>query len=327
MLRAIEIERSLEQWRRKLPAPYQKLFGGSMRLERQQKAELVLANVTADRGIMILKYGILRMFLLRAVFNNKLVSAHVCHKALHDAVITAHNVLVIHAQLMAYPEVAFFVLPIPMYVAVMIILFASISKVETLAWGLAKGDVGLALSLVPLFRWCWARDDQQGCHPLISCLAIKVYSSVDVEQGPIPPPMLLDEMYWLSDGILQSDRPPCIEEVWNPPGPGAPDSQPLPVGLGGEHHEQKLTQASNATLHEQQEQFVAATQQHHTAGTTGSTMDIDRAGASRPEDNPESYDAEGMQALLNQTSPSAQTVCSTEAGEYFEVWSKRGGAQ
>jgi hypothetical protein len=84
VLRAIEIERSLEQWRRKLPAPYQKLFGGSMRLDRQQKVELVLANVTADRGITILKYGILRMFLLRAVFNNKLVSAHVRHKALHD---------------------------------------------------------------------------------------------------------------------------------------------------------------------------------------------------------------------------------------------------
>lgn len=84
VLRSIEIERSLEQWRRKLPAPYQKLFGGSMRLDRQQKVELVLANVTADRGITILKYGILRMFLLRAVFNNKLVSAHVRHKALHD---------------------------------------------------------------------------------------------------------------------------------------------------------------------------------------------------------------------------------------------------
>lgn len=84
VLRAIEIERSLEQWRHKLSGPYQKLFGGSMRLDRQQKVELVLANVTPDRGITMLKYGILRMFLLRSVFNNKLVSAHVRHKALHD---------------------------------------------------------------------------------------------------------------------------------------------------------------------------------------------------------------------------------------------------
>lgn len=84
VLRAIEIERSLEQWRKKLPAQYQKLLGGSMKLDRQQKVELVLNHVTPERGITMLKYGILRMFLLRSVFNNKLVSAHVRHKALHD---------------------------------------------------------------------------------------------------------------------------------------------------------------------------------------------------------------------------------------------------
>ena len=214
-----------------------------------------------------------------------------------------------------------------MYVAAMIILFASISKVETLAWGLAKEDVGLALRLVPLFRWRWTREDQQGSHSLISRLAIKVYGSVDVEQGPISPPMLLDEMYWLSDNILRSDRPPRIEEVWNQPAPGAPDSQPLPVGLGGEHHEQKLSQASNATLREQQEQFVAATQQHYASGTTGSPMDIDRDGAARPGDNPEGFDAEGVQALLNQTGPTTQTVGGADPAEFFDVWSKRGGAQ
>ena len=81
-----------------------------------------------------------------------------------------------------------------MYVAAIIILFASISEVETLAWGLAKQGVGLALRLVPLFCWRWTRDDQQGSHPLISRLAIKVYDPVDIEQGPILPPMLLDEM-------------------------------------------------------------------------------------------------------------------------------------
>lgn len=84
VLRAIEIERSLEQWRRKLPASYQKLFGGSMSLDRPQRVDLVLNLVNVDRGITMLKYGILRLFLLRSVFNNKLVSAHVRHKALHD---------------------------------------------------------------------------------------------------------------------------------------------------------------------------------------------------------------------------------------------------
>lgn len=84
VLRAIEIERSLEAWRKKMPESYQKLFGRtSSGLGRQQKIEL-MSTVKIDRGVTMLQYGIMRMFLLRAVFNNRLVSAHVRHKALHD---------------------------------------------------------------------------------------------------------------------------------------------------------------------------------------------------------------------------------------------------
>lgn len=84
VLRAIEIERSVEAWRKKMPGSYQKLFGAtSTGLVRAQKIEL-MSTVKTDRGVTMLQYGIMRMFLLRAIFNNRLVSAHVRHKALHD---------------------------------------------------------------------------------------------------------------------------------------------------------------------------------------------------------------------------------------------------
>lgn len=267
--------------------------------------------------------------------------------------ITAHNVLVIHAQLTAYPEVAFFVSPIPIHVAAMIILFASISKVETLAWGLAKEDVSLALKLVPLFRWRSPTTGEAGsAYPLIQRLAVKVYGTMEVVAGPISPPMLLDEMYWLADSILRSDRPPRIEEVWNQPAPGAPDSAPLPVGLGGEDHEQKLSQGEGATLRDQQAQFVAATEQHDTVPATGSAagaeagvMDIDGETAPRAgETEDDDYDAEGVQSLLTHLGDQSPTLQSknpyslspeadrhgasgADPSEFFDVWSKRDGAQ
>jgi Fungal specific transcription factor domain len=84
VLRAIDVERSLEQWRRKLPPIYQKLFTGHSHLDMDQRVNIVTSTINTDRGITMLKYGILRMCLLRAVFNNKTVSAHLRYKSLHD---------------------------------------------------------------------------------------------------------------------------------------------------------------------------------------------------------------------------------------------------
>lgn len=265
------------------------------------------------------------------------------------AVITAHNVLMVQTQLSMSPEVSFFTSPVPVHVAAMIIIFATISKVETLAWGLAKEDVALALKLVPLFRWRWQRQDDQSSHPLILRLANKVYGEMEIEQGPLSPPMLLDEMYWLSDTILGSDTPPRIEDVWNQPQPGTQGSQPLPVGLGGDHHEQKLAQKPQATLREQEAQFVAATEATSASGgvvTLGSSMDIDRP--AHGDDDPDNYDVEGVENLLTNLSDdqgSPQTALSgrngngsaflpgagvqknaaADGGEYYDVWSKRAG--
>lgn len=205
----------------------------------------------------------------------------------------AHNVLVLHAQLTSFPEVAFFVAPVPIHIAAMIILFAAISKVETLAWGLAKEDISLALKLVPLFRWRWgarsSKVQHQGTYPLVSRLAVKVFGPVvAVEQGPISPPILLDEMYWLSNDILRSDRTPKIEEVWNPLVTGV---KPTPSGLGAAHHEQRRHQPIPTTLQQQQELFDSATR-----GVTNyaqdSLIDIDRADDGSGHANPtEGYDS------------------------------------
>ena len=86
VLRAIEVERSLEQWRRKLPPVYQKLFAGHSHLDMDQRVNIVTSTINTERGITMLKYGITRMCLLRAVFNNKTISAHLRYKSLHDGV-------------------------------------------------------------------------------------------------------------------------------------------------------------------------------------------------------------------------------------------------
>lgn len=217
---------------------------------------------------------------------------------LYPAVITAHNVLSVQAHLTTFPESNFFISPIPVQVAAMIILFAAISKVETLAWGLAKEDILTALKLSQPRRSLPIPPHlpSSGVHALIHKLAVKVYgAAIDTSagSGPLPPPMLIDEMYWLPSTILTSDRPPRIEDVWNQPAPGDPDSQPLPVGLGGEWHELKTNLGPNATLSEQQAQFEAATE-----GTpVGSVMDIDRPA------NDKAKGAPGTNGKLSVTSP------------------------
>lgn len=267
---------------------------------------------------------------------------------IYPAVITAHNVLMVQTQLAMSPEVSFFTSPVPVHVAAMIIIFASISKVETLAWGQAREDVGLALKLVPLFRWRWQPRQDESSHTLILRLADKVYGAMEVEQGPLSPPMLLDEMYWLSETMLNSDAPPRIEDVWNPPQTGSTPPG-LPTHLGGEHHTQKLSQKPQTTLQEQEAQFVAATEA--TASTAAgaavvSAMDIDRPSAAQADDDPDNYDVEGVENLLSnmsdqgspQTStlsarngngagfnPVAGVAAAADAGEYYEAWSKRTG--
>ena len=83
VLCAIGIERSLEQWRLKVPKHYRRLFVGHSHKRIDERRKL-LTSVTPECGITMLKYGILRMCVLRSVFSNENVSAHLRYKTLHD---------------------------------------------------------------------------------------------------------------------------------------------------------------------------------------------------------------------------------------------------
>ncbi|KAF8317098.1 hypothetical protein DL93DRAFT_2154390 [Clavulina sp. PMI_390] len=333
VLRAIEVERSLEQWRKKLPEEYAQFMGGSLGLGREAKIAVVPTIVTPPRALTMLKYSILRLFLLRSVFNNNVVSAHVRHKALHDAVITAHNILIMEAQLTAYPETFFFLSPIPVHVAAMTILFASISKVETLAFGLAREDIILSLKILPVLRWrlppavqAKLFDSPTGAHKLIKTLGETVYGAFD-KAGPIGSPFLIDEMYWLSNDMLRADTPPRIDEVWNP-GKTPDETKGLPVGIGEETHEHKLIQNKGASLQDQRAQFEAASG-HATASTAapgGAAAGASALPMDVETDAAEDYDADSVQALLNNLDDPVHADGEPENGnpeKYLEAWSKR----
>jgi Fungal specific transcription factor domain len=298
--RAIEVERSLEHWRITAPRHYQELFVGHSHWGIDQRRKLLTSRVTPECGITLLKYGVLRMSVLRRIFNNNDVSTHLRYKTLHDgvlndispissslsvllhpftAVIAAHNVLVIHAQLATYPEATFFVSPMPIYIASMIILLAVLSRVETLAWGLSKEDIQLSLKLYSLFRWRWPRHQDTGLNLLITRIAKKYYGyKFPMETGPCLPPILLDEMYWLTPEALRSKVPPSLENVWDLPVP-ARTPEPMQTGIGVETHEHRPHLPLAVSLEQQHDRFAAATAQSpFTEYAIASMINIDTSG-------------------------------------------------
>ncbi|KAJ7903698.1 fungal-specific transcription factor domain-containing protein [Mycena olivaceomarginata] len=121
------------------------------------------------------------------------------HKALIDAIVTAHNVIIFHSQLIRFPDIAFFTSPIPLHIAAMVILYGQMSNCERLPRQTAIEDVWLALDMLPRFRWRWERKDLNGGHPLIFQLASHVMG-VDLHAvKPVTNPVLLSEPEWDDD--------------------------------------------------------------------------------------------------------------------------------
>lgn len=115
------------------------------------------------------------------------------------AIIASHNIIIIHSQLIRFPDIAFFTSPIPLHIAAMVILFGRMSGREELSHSTAVEDVWLALDMLPRFRWRWERKDVNGGHPLIARLAERVLN-VDLHSiKPSAPPMLLCEPDWTDD--------------------------------------------------------------------------------------------------------------------------------
>lgn len=113
------------------------------------------------------------------------------------AIITSHNIIIVHNQLIQFPNIAFFTSPIPLHIAAMVILYGHISEVQCLPPAVAVNDVFLALDMIPKFRWRWERKDANGGHPLISKLVehvMKVNLHTFVPEQK--PPYLIPELDW-----------------------------------------------------------------------------------------------------------------------------------
>ncbi|CAE6477666.1 unnamed protein product, partial [Rhizoctonia solani] len=187
MCHATRINHRFVKYRNDLPQPeYRWYFEGTDDWPFEEKIALV-ERMTDDHGMTVLKYYISRLMLLRTMM---------------ATVVTSHNVLALHQHLTRSPDVAFFVSPIPIHVAAMVILYAEISNCIHIPRAVAKHDIQVALTIVPNRRWRWQRKDLHASHPLISALAERHYGKdFTRELGPAPPPMLMSEISWPFEDI------------------------------------------------------------------------------------------------------------------------------
>ncbi|KAI0048973.1 hypothetical protein FA95DRAFT_1490113 [Auriscalpium vulgare] len=197
---ATRIVKSMVEFRRQLPDRYKWYFGGTSEWPLERKYKLV-QDISEDEGLTLLKIGISRILLLRALFSSKELAYGQRHKALLDAIIVSHNIIIVHNQLIRFPDIAFFVSPIPLHIAAMVILYGHMSRCESLPHQVACEDVWMALDMLPSFRWRWERKDLNGGHPLIATLAEKVLDVNLRQAGPTSHPVLLPELDWESDGV------------------------------------------------------------------------------------------------------------------------------
>ncbi|CCM07053.1 uncharacterized protein FIBRA_09375 [Fibroporia radiculosa] len=198
---ATRIIKSMAEFRRQLPDSYKWFFGGTDEWKIEQRTKLV-QDITEDEGLTLLKIGITRILLLRALFSSKELDYYHRYRALKDAIITSHNIIIVHNQLIRFPDIAFFVSPIPLHISAMVILFGHMSRCHPIPRQVAVEDVWMALDMLPSFRWRWERKDLNGGHPLIAKLAEKVLAVNLHQVAPAAPPVLLSELDWDTEHLL-----------------------------------------------------------------------------------------------------------------------------
>jgi hypothetical protein len=86
MRSATRIIRRLLEFRRGLPESYQYYFSGTDDWLLERKSKLV-QEITEDQGLTLLKTGISRILLLRALFGSKELSYVRRHRALVDGAV------------------------------------------------------------------------------------------------------------------------------------------------------------------------------------------------------------------------------------------------
>lgn len=80
---ATRIIKSMTEFRRSLPEKYQYYFTGTQDWSLEKKIKLV-GGITEDAGLTLLKIGIARILMLRALFSSKELSYAQKHRALVD---------------------------------------------------------------------------------------------------------------------------------------------------------------------------------------------------------------------------------------------------
>ncbi|KAF5381986.1 hypothetical protein D9615_004227 [Tricholomella constricta] len=236
MHNATRIIKRMSDFRKGLPEKYNLYFTGTNDWPLDRRSKLV-QEITEDEGLTLLKIGISRILLLRALFNSKELSYPQRHRALVDAIITSHNTIIVHNQLIRFPDIAFFTSPIPLHIAAMVILYGHMSKCETLPRPTALEDVWLALDMLPRFRWRWERKDFNGGHPLIAKLAERVMD-VDLSSvGPVSHPALITEPHWDDEFSpipkSQQSTPTLSAAGYSNRVPGGPVYGPQPRTMNG----------------------------------------------------------------------------------------------
>ncbi|KAF8124148.1 fungal-specific transcription factor domain-containing protein [Boletus edulis] len=232
---ATRIIKSLTEFQRQLPESYTYYFGGTEDWPLDKRQELV-RGITEDQGLTLLKIGITKILLLRVLFRLKELDYMHRSKALDDAIVASHNIIIVHNQLIRYPHAPFFISPIPLHIAAMVILYGHMSRCERLSRQVMIEDVWMALDMLPRFRWRWERKDLNDGHPLISTLAEKVLN-VDLRSvSPPKDPVLLSESDWETETVIvgsssmSSPRQAHLPEI--PTGlfyPFYPESQMGPI--------------------------------------------------------------------------------------------------
>ncbi|KAM6504431.1 Fungal specific transcription factor domain containing protein [Amanita muscaria] len=197
MQHATRIIRKLHDFQKSLPEKYHYYFGGTEDWTLERKSRLV-KDITEDEGLTLLKVAIARSLLMRALFISKELPIEHRMQALVDAIITSHNTIVVHNQLIKFPDIAFFTSPIPLHIAAMVLLYGQTSKCDCLPKNTALEDIWLALDLLPRFRWRWERKDANGGHPLIAKVAERVLevNLQTLHPEPVTNPILLPEPKW-----------------------------------------------------------------------------------------------------------------------------------
>jgi hypothetical protein len=196
-----------------------------------RKKEQLVVTITENEGLTLLKIGRARILMLRALFSSKDLTYEQKHQALVDAIITSHNVIIVHSKLIRFPDIAFFTSPIPLHIASLVILYGHISNVNCLPFHIALEDLATALDMLPRFRWRWERKDAGGSHPLISKLGEHIFkvplSAVNPSNGAI----LIDEQDW------DEAKSPAVKSLLHTPVmPSSQGSYPGAGDSGSPYH-------------------------------------------------------------------------------------------